>query len=1191
MRRRLLLAAVIYIVVFWLPVGMSYAAEQPETLSETYAREDETESTAGIYETAETGSESETVAGVNKDIPSEQRKRAQEDPAGEDAETESGTEPETAFAQDTDNGSEETEAFEEGDPDFLFQAGGFKVLNEDAGYESGISLYAAGDMDVLADKMYTALKGRAQSIAVKDYGFYWDNTEDRKQLLTLYYAVINDHPDLYFARTGYGVSYNTKTKLISKITPNYFVNVDDNAFQAGVQKAKSAVTSDMDDLQKAIAIHDYLVLNCEYDKERLNNKTIPQESYGAYGALANRIAVCQGYALAYKYLMNEYGIECYIVTSDNMNHAWNIVQIDGELYQVDTTWDDPTWDRFGLVSHSNMFLSDTAFGKNHRDWYVTKGSGMIDLKAEGAKYDSAFWRDVKSPLVYDAGGTKKYYYVSADKKIQSRACSAQKIDADCTTLITLDTSSSGLAFDGTKLYYNTSKSIAYIDITDSTYAEHVQFSLKDEDSNNIYGFIKSNDTIRYVKRAGESPSGKSTIYVLNDSEDGASESESGVYTVTFRDDFGTVFDVQKINEGGYAVPPDKKMTPQPGYQFSAWKGNYSNIQKDETVTAIYKKYTYTIKYELNGGKNNSANPAKYDVETPDITLSDPLKREYYDFLGWYEEPEFATKVTAIKKGSIGNRTLYAKWELEKYTISYELDGGKNNTQNKTEYDMETETFTFADPTKKGYLFEGWYAEPECTTKVTAIEKGSIGNRTLYAKWELEKYTISYELDGGKNNTQNKTEYDMETGTFTFASPTKRGYEFEGWYAEPECTTKVTAIEKGSIGDRTIYAKWKILEYDLEYEVNGGKNSPQNPLQYNVETDTIHLEAPSHEDAHYAFEGWFTDSSFTRPISSIKKGSVGNLRLYAKWAKYYRVRFFDSTGKLIAETKTAEGKDATPPETPIMDGYVFTEWDKAYKNVREDIDITAVYEPVQYTIIYVLGGGSNSAKNPKTYTIETEDFKLASPKHKNTELAFAGWYRDKGCKERVTSIKKGSTGDITLYAKWKKVQQEDTSGGSHTDEPSAASRPAPPESKASEAASSPEIPNPQVESESETLTRADIDSAPAVTVITSLDPQKSNTAPSASEMGSAEMTGTEESPDSGADMETVSEPEMGEKEGQQESAAMPDGDFDETNTELSDNKQKNGMRLWMFLAVSLVMTAVAGGVFGVYAWKKKKDRTQ
>lgn len=1098
-------------------MGIVCAAERSENVSETCGRENRMENAAGI---AETEAEPGTIIEPDEEAPTDQRTEAQGEPAGEDAETESVTESltEPDFADDADNGGGETEAFEEGAPDFLFQAGGFKVLDEDAGYEGGISLYSTGDMDELADKMYTALKGRAQSIAVKDYGFYWDNTDDRKQLLTLYYAVINDHPDLYFARTGYGVSYNTKTKLISKITPNYFVNVDDNAFQAGVQKAKSVVTSDMDDLQKAIAIHEYLVLNCEYDKERLGNKTIPQESYGAYGALANRIAVCQGYALAYKYLMNEYGIECYIVTSDKMNHAWNIVKIGGELYQIDATWDDPTWDRFGLVSHANMLLSDTAFGKNHRDWYVTKGSGIIDLKAEGTKYDNAFWQNVKSPLVYDAGGTKKYYYVSGDKKLQSRSCSAQKMDADCTTLITLDTSCSGLALDGTKLYYNTSKSIAYIDIGGGSYAEQVRFSLKDEDTNNIYGFTKSNDVIRYVKRAGESPTGKSTIYVLNDLADGTSETEAGVYTVTFKDDFGTVFDVQKISEGGYAVPPDKKMTPQPGYQFSSWKGNYSNIQKDETVTAIYKKYTYTIKYELNGGENSSANPAKYDVETPDIILSEPLKREYYDFLGWYEEPDFRTKVTAIKKGSIGNRTLYARWALEKYLITYELNGGKNSSLNKTEYDLETETFSFDNPTKRGYAFEGWYAEADFRTAVTSIKKGSTGNRT-------------------------------------------------------------------------VYAKWKILEYDLEYEPNSGKNSPQNPLQYNVETDTIHLEAPSHEDSHYEFEGWYTDRNFTYPIAAIEKGSVGNLKLYAKWTKYYHVRFFDNAGKLIADIRTAEGEDAEAPEAAMPEGYAFVKWDKDYKNVQEDMDITAVYEPIQYAITYVLGGGTNTGKNPETYTIETQDFKLASPKHKNTELAFAGWYRDKGCKERVVSIKKGSIGDITLYAKWRKVEEENTPGESHADRPSAANQTAAPEKKVSDAVSNSQIPNPESAAESEALTRTDRDSAPAVTVITSTESQKSDTVLYESETGSAQLTGTEEDGGIVTGMETVTATETGGDERQQETVAMQSGDSDESNTESLVEIQENGTHLWIYLTAFLAMTAVIGGAFGLYAWRKKEDRAQ
>ncbi len=78
----------------------------------------------------------------------------------------------------------------------------------------------------------------------------------------------------------------------------------------------------MDDLQTAIALHDYIVLNCEYDKERLMRMALmPNVSYGAYGVLAERIASLSGICARYKYLLNEFGIDSYIVTSDKMNHA------------------------------------------------------------------------------------------------------------------------------------------------------------------------------------------------------------------------------------------------------------------------------------------------------------------------------------------------------------------------------------------------------------------------------------------------------------------------------------------------------------------------------------------------------------------------------------------------------------------------------------------------------------------------------------------------------------------------------------------------------------------------------------------------------------------------------------------------------------------------------------------------------
>ena len=111
------------------------------------------------------------------------------------------------------------------------------------------------------------------------------------------------------------------------------------------------------DIEKELIIHDYLILNGEYDYENYINDTIPEESYSAYGILVNKIGVCQSYAYAMKLLLREQDIPCDVVMGGG--HAWNIVHIDGENYYVDTTWDDPVPDIEGRVSreHFNMTTS------------------------------------------------------------------------------------------------------------------------------------------------------------------------------------------------------------------------------------------------------------------------------------------------------------------------------------------------------------------------------------------------------------------------------------------------------------------------------------------------------------------------------------------------------------------------------------------------------------------------------------------------------------------------------------------------------------------------------------------------------------------------------------------------------------------------------------------------------------------
>lgn len=187
-----------------------------------------------------------------------------------------------------------------------------------------------------------------------------------------------------------------------------------------------------------------------------------------------------------------------------------------------------------------------------------------------------------------------------------------------------------------------------------------------------------------------------------------------------------------------------------------------------------------------------------------------FKKKDAEFIGWNTKAN--GKGTAYTKkqvinGIAGNLTLYAQWGPKQYKITYQLNGGKNNSKNPAAY-TKNKAVTLKNPTKKGYTFAGWYSDKKLTKKVTKIAKGSTGKVTLYAKWTKNKYKITYQLNGGKNNSKNPSYYYVTTSTITLKKPTKSGYTFAGWYSDKKCTKKVTKITKGSTGGITLYAKWK-----------------------------------------------------------------------------------------------------------------------------------------------------------------------------------------------------------------------------------------------------------------------------------------------------------------------------------------------------------------------------------------------
>ena len=400
-----------------------------------------------------------------------------------------------------------------------------------------------------------------------------------------------------------------------------------------------------------------------------------------------------------------------------------------------------------------------------------------------------------------------------------------------------------------------------------------------------------------------------------------------------------------------------------GYEFTGWYEDALFTKKITTIPdgskknySIYAKWgkavEFSISYDLHGGINHPSNPKNFTIESNPINFEDPSKTGA-KFVAWYGDEEMTKKITGLPKGSVGDTIIFAKWILDIYDIQYVLNGGINSPANPTNYTIESNPINFEDPTRNGASFAGWYNDKEFTQKISGIPTGSTGEKIVYARWSLGVYDIQYVLNGGTNSPANPANYTIESNTIKFEAPTRTGASFAGWYNDKEFTQKTTGISTGSTGKKIVYAKWNLGVYDIQYVLNGGINSPANPANYTIESNTIKFEAPTRTGASFA--GWYNDKEFTQKISGIPTGNTGNKIVYARW----------------------------------------------------NLDI--------YDIQYVLNEGINNPANPANYTIESNPINFEAPTRNGA--SFAGWYNDKEFTQKVSGIPTGSTGNKIVFAKW------------------------------------------------------------------------------------------------------------------------------------------------------------------------------
>ncbi|MEN9965202.1 MAG: Internalin-A precursor [Actinomycetota bacterium] len=515
-----------------------------------------------------------------------------------------------------------------------------------------------------------------------------------------------------------------------------------------------------------------------------------------------------------------------------------------------------------------------------------------------------------------------------------------------------------------------------------------------------------------------------------------------VYTVSYN--YNSATGGNSVSSANFTVGGSAITLPTPtrtGYTFGGWYSDSglstfvgsagASYSPSATVT-LYAKWTantLTVTYNSNGGSDVSS----VTTTTGGTISSAPTAptRTGYSFAGWYSNVGLTVAANfPYAHGQTANFTLYAKWTGNPIVVTYESNGGSALASGSTATGATISAAPTA-PTRSGYVFDGWYSDSGLTTSVSfPFVHGQTADFTLYAKWALGTYTVTYNYNSatGGNSTANAS---FTTGgtAITLPTPTRTGYSFAGWYSDAGLSNLAGAAGASisPTASSNLYAKWTADTLTVSFETNGGINL--------ASTTTVtggNLAAPSAPNrAGYSFAGWFSDSGLTTPVSfPFAHGQTSSFTLYAKWtAGTYAVTYnYNSAtgGNSLVNSSFTTGDLALTLPTPTRNGYSFGGWFSdaglstlvgsaggAYSPTSSET-LYAKWTANTLTVSFVANGGSavsgTTSLTGGTLTAPTAPTRVG--------YNFAGWYLDSALTASVSfPFVHGQTENFTLYAAW------------------------------------------------------------------------------------------------------------------------------------------------------------------------------
>jgi uncharacterized repeat protein (TIGR02543 family) len=520
------------------------------------------------------------------------------------------------------------------------------------------------------------------------------------------------------------------------------------------------------------------------------------------------------------------------------------------------------------------------------------------------------------------------------------------------------------------------------------------------------------------------------------------------YTVTFNAAGGSP------TPGNQSVVPGEKATDpgdptKAGYTFNGWFApqaqtawDFANdtVSGDVTLTAEWKGNGYTVTFDDNDSVGVwTPNPQTMDVVFGQAygTLA-TISRTAYIFAGWYDAPTGGNLITSASTVAIAsNHILYAHWNPT-YAVSFDA---YMPTQFVAYNGFATDP---GAPSNPGYTFLGWYywgAGAPFDFENTHINS----NVTLYGHWKANTYTVTFDYQGATGGITDLNKSVTFGDYYYFLPvPTKTGYTFSGWntaqdgngtmvYFESTPPYRTTTVSIPN--DHTLYAQWKINNYTVAFNADGGSPSPDNQIvQYGGYVNQVGDPTKT----GYTFAGWYAPQGQIAWDFNTDTIS-GDTTLTAHWTAIdYTVTFDADGGSPTPDNQTvAFGTKVTDPGNPTKAGYTFkgwfapraqTAWNFNTDTISGDLTLTALWK-FNYTVSFDAAGGSPA---PDSQIVADGD-KVSDPGNPTKAgYTFKGWFAPQA--QTAWNFANDTVSrDITLTALWKVnyTVTFDAAGGSPT----------------------------------------------------------------------------------------------------------------------------------------------------------------